>query len=420
MTDLDTLMRAGLDELTADIGGISSERLTERLMMVRARRARRRHRRGLAVVSVLVVLAGVVAAATHSRGPGNAIVSTGPTTSDGPGFELWGSGWHVLDAVPVPAMNRASLGWTGHELIVAGDGVAYGYQPGPGTWRELPPPPFGRSDVLGFTWTGKVLVAVDGTTASGRSATWSPETDRWRDLGVVPIARSLKATGASGPHAASGGAALVWTGQRVLDLTHGAVLDPGADEWTTLAMPSALVPFAQLALSVPVWAGGEVVLSSWSIGPGLAWDPTGSTYRQLPGLPAGLVGPSPDVNSDTAATVLGDGVVLVNGDGLAARFDLRTGLWSALPTVPGMGTGEGCPSSIVTVAGYVVVAPCDGTPPVVLRAGAWQSTGPPPTSDPCCTTSWIDAGRALVSWSTSTDTINGPPKPYRHGEVWIP
>ena len=111
--------------------------------------------------------------------------------------------------------------------------------------------------------------------------------------------------------------------------------------------------------------------------------------------------------------------------GRAAALDPTTGTWAALPPVPGMQASEGCPQELASVGADVLVSPCDGSDPLFLRGGTWQTTGPQPDV-PAATNGfawhgvWLGVDDAVVAWSTSTDASNGGGAPFVHAEVWVP
>lgn len=122
--------------------------------------------------------------------------------------------------------------------------------------------------LAGLAWTGQDLVAVS---RSSRAAAWNPWTNAWISLRPPTTAPALAAVGVSGMSPPGGiGVALVWTGERLLDLTHGSVLNPQDGMWSDLALPTDIVRFTGLLQSTPVWDGSEVVAASFSSGPGLA------------------------------------------------------------------------------------------------------------------------------------------------------
>jgi hypothetical protein len=408
MIDLDQQIRDGLVDASADVGASRPADLAFRLVAIRTRRRRTTRRRALALAAAIVLIAGMTVAVAGSRHGDQAQVITGP--GEPKGFADLGPGWHVLDTGPVPGMSRAVLAWTGHELLVAGSGAMYAYDPNTAAWQRLAPPPF---EPDGMVWTGEALVATGQSSTGGApalSAWWDPTGDQWHDIGTVPVAPGLVAAGSRGPTSNDYGDSLVWTGQRVIDSTHGAVLDPGSWRWSDLAMPSNVIAYSGLLTTNPVWDGHEQA--------GLAWSALGTSYREVPGVPAALTGEA-GVSRNTSAVAAAGSVVLVPGTdtGRAAELDPTTGSWTALPRVPGMRASEGCPKELASVGEDVLVAPCDGSDPLFLRGGRWQTTGPQPDV-PADKNGfawhgvWLGVDGAVIAWSTSTDAANEVGAPY--------
>jgi len=101
--------------------------------------------------------------------------------------------WRALPAPPL-ALYRATVTWTGTEVIVAGatsdpgvtiagdvEGVAY--DPETNSWRELPQAPV-HSQATDAAWTGAELVVVD---YSATAAAYDPATNSWRELRDLPV-----------------------------------------------------------------------------------------------------------------------------------------------------------------------------------------------------------------------------------------
>ena len=425
MTALDDLLRTGLDEAVAVVRPTEASRLAGALVARRERRRRRTARRAVTLAAaVVVVLSSVAVLARQDRPDASDRISNVPAPAS---FSGLGVGWHRLDTGPVPAMYAPSVVWTGSEVVVAGmvpghaRPLAYAYSPSSGDWRKLAAPPF--DEAITLAWAGDRVVAVGGSFPSARSASWDPATNRWTDRGRPPVPQAMIETGFGGWRPIDSGAVLVWTGERLLDLTHGSVYDPGAGSWTTLALPDHLLGrYGIGGFGHPVWDGHEVVLGTWSTEAGLAWNATGSSVREVPGLPSELA--SPGVAQDEVATAWRGRVFVVSGTdaGTAASFDSRTNTWRAEPSVPGMAGGEGCPYLLATVGDRVVSMPCDGGEPTALAAGAttWRPTGPQPFATPCCGPTWVVADDVLVVWSTSTDTANGEAAPFVRASVWVP
>lgn len=344
-------------------------------------------------------------------------------------FQGWTPGWHTIEPGPVPAMNGAALAWTGEALVVAGtsfpeEGVArssaFSYDPQARAWTELPDPPF---DNLRIVAAGGRLVAVGyddryPAPPDYQWATLDPGKNEWTVRGAAPTAPQL---------AGIGGALrrdqLVWTGERVIDVGLGGVLDPVSGVATALPMPDDIVAFDHLVGSTPVWTSDQVVLAAWGPNPGLAWNELGTEWAETPGQSAAvpvdpLDGPAPAVASD------GRVVLIATRDGQpgpASSLDSGAREWTTLPDVPETASHE-CPYRAAAVGDEVVVQPCpDGYGPLVRLDGErWVEIGSVPYAEECCMGSWLGTPNALVTWSTDIDTLNNPRAPYREGAVWIP
>lgn len=419
-----------LEDRERALGSWSPARPSDDVWASICARATSRRRRRRAGVSVVVVGAFVAAAVVLVAPADDSaeVVTTPPVVEPAP-FRDLAPGWHDLDTGPVPASVFPSVVWTGSELIV-GDGLRglYAFDPADERWRTLAPLPFETEASL--AWIGDRLVAVvddmdqptpDSVTWSwnDRSAVWDPETDTWRELGAVPVAPEYAAVGSRGPFTSSGHA-LVWTGERLVDITNGAVLDPEAMTWSALPLPADLVPYTRLLYSKPQWDGREIVLAAIE-GPGLAWNATVTAYREIPALAPELSGDG-QVVPDHSVVGARDRVAIITatGAGLAMELDSRTDTWSALPPVPGMAADAGCVQPLAAaVGGTLVVQPCDGRAPVFLDRDTWRSTGEVGT-EICCMTQWVSLGDVLLSWSTDTDTQNNPDAPYVRAKLWVP
>ncbi len=396
----------------------------------------------LAVAAVVVALIG---AGVWSASDDGTDLDTTDTTAPGPSpFAEWAPGWTTIDVGPVPHLGSAALAWIDDSLVVAGgvagDGAtqarAFRFRPADRTWTELPVPPFSPTALVA---AGDVLVAVGEVDPSQslpseahQWATLRVGDGGWRSHGLAFSAPALVAAGAA--NTGGGRAALVWTGQRVIDVAHGTVLDPATGTADMLPMPDDVVPYSHLLYANPVWTGRQVVLVGWSDRPGLAWDAIGSEWTDVPApiTPA----ERPAVVGSSAAVVTGDGrIVLVSGGtindetgwsggGVAAAFDDATGRWERLPHIPAPATTN-CPYRLVAVAGQPVVIPCDGwdgtgEPLRLTPDDGWTSIGPIPGLPARWAGSLLGTEEALFVWTTSTDTTNDPDAPYTAGAAWIP
>lgn len=122
--------------------------------------------------------------------------------------------------------------WIGtHLLVVDRDtGRTATYRPDRDRWREVATAPRGTEPDAPFAWTGTELVitdmARDGSTIGGLA--YDHRTDRWRELASLPFDAS------DADHSVT---AAVWTGTHVI-VSEGlgliAAYDPVADSWNEL------------------------------------------------------------------------------------------------------------------------------------------------------------------------------------------
>lgn len=446
MTDLDTILRDGLSAATADLGDVEPDELARRLA---TRRRPRPRRAPMLAAAAIVVAVGLVAATLWWRDRGDRIEVVDDRPASEPGFAGFGPGWHRLDTGPVPPMSSVSVAWAADRLVVSGtvlepDGSGsarvYGFDPVVRTWNRLPDPPMDSATIVD---ADGVLVAVGvpdyrtfGRGVDMRWATLVPGAGAWDLRGDVPVAPELVVTGGTGPTTVNGSPYLLWTGERVVDLTHLAALDPVTGEAASIPLSVGdPVGYMHLLSAAPAWTGEEVLLSAWARGPGLAWSADGSRVREVPGLPQSLAG-GPVVRGSTAVRI-GNRVLLVAHsaddafDAPTAWYDPATDAWSHGPTLP-VALRYRCGVEIAAAGKTVLVQPCDyasGTPdaggmifgpPQALRGDEWVEVERPPTTPGCCLGLWFSTPTAVVMWSTDTDTANDPDAPYVEAAVWVP
>lgn len=387
--------------------------------------------RYLSIAAALVAVVGV-SVWTISDNDRGGIDAVDDGADEPSGFAGWEPGWHTLDPGPVPAMNGAQLTWTGERLIVSGrhfpsagetTAQVFSYDPATRDWTELPRPP---SETNRIVSAGDDLVVVgfdDEYPAEPVSewATLAAGADEWTTHGAVPQSAVLAQAGVTGIGA--GRDQLLWTGERVIDFGLGAVLDPVTGNATELPMPADIIAYTQLLSATPVWTGEQAVLSSWSTGPGLVWDATGTDWQDVPGPVVGDWPPSS--GSAAPAALLGSDVIVVSegteNAGYSASLDPATGEWTRLVDIPAP-SNVTCPYRLAVVADTPVVQPCDndyGTP-LRLFDGGWSEIGSAPFDEDCCMGTWLGTDDALIMWSTDVDTLNNPRAPYVEAAVWIP
>ena len=248
MIDLDQQIRDGLVDASADIGASRPADLASRLVAIRTRRRRTTRRRALALAAAVVLIAGITAAVAESRHGDQAQVITGP--GEPKGFADLGPGWHVLDTGPVPGdeprragldRSRAPRGRRGSHVRVRPEHRCVA--------MSSPPPPF---ELDGVVWIGDALVATGQSSTERRHQPASSVVGSDRATSGTTSGRSRSPPAWSPPAAAARppndyGDSLVWTGQRVIDSTHGAVLDPGSWRWSDLAMPDNVIAVLRTA-----------------------------------------------------------------------------------------------------------------------------------------------------------------------------
>ena len=387
----------------------------------------------LSIAAALVFAVVGLAVWSTRGGDGTDIDAVHPAADEPRGFEGWEPGWHTIDTGPVTAMNGAQLSWTGSRLIVAGyhdspaDGAVtqvFEFDPETREWVERPRPPREINRVVA---AGDVLVAVGHDDRYPDEplhewATLAPGDEEWTEHGAVPLSPVLAGAGVTST-AGAGRDRLVWTGERVIDVGLGAVMDPTSGTADELPLPSDVVAYSHLLGATPVWTGDALVLAGWSALPGLSWNATGTSWQDVPGPEGGGIPPS--TGSAAAAAAAGSQVVLVGEGtasvGYAASVEPATGGWTRLPDLPGPSNST-CPYRLAAVGGAPIVQPCGDAyeTPLRLADGAWHPIGPPPFAEACCMGAWLGTDEALVTWSTDIDTLNNPRAPYVEGAVWIP
>lgn len=214
---------------------------------------------GVAVVAVVVVavVAGpttpapgedalhIQEAATPPAPVRRPLAASGRVRDLGPG-DLVPGRWRTIEPGPLSGRTRASMTWTGREAVLWGglganqpraDGAAYA--PDADRWTVLTEAPLAPRFDHAAAWTGSEVVIAGGTgtpVPGGEAvndlldvAAFNPRTARWRALPSLPFP-----TGAGHVFAAADRIFAVATDVRPRPF---AVLEPGADRWTTLDVP---------------------------------------------------------------------------------------------------------------------------------------------------------------------------------------
>ncbi len=201
----------------------------------------------------------------------------GDASKDGAAYDPRANRWRALPPSPLAPSQAPAAAWDGHELIVvvgpldpdgrpwpAGLARAAAYDPATRVWRRIAPPPAPRSGASAI-WDGREVLLVGGTAAplAGRAPAparvgfaYAPASNRWRRLPAMGAGRV--------------GAAMVWTGRRLLvwggsstagagapvTPNRGLAYDPGADRWSSLPATPLLGRLDPIA----VWTGRSMVV----------------------------------------------------------------------------------------------------------------------------------------------------------------
>ncbi|MDX6487654.1 MAG: hypothetical protein QOK13_269 [Gaiellaceae bacterium] len=220
-------------------------------------------------------------------------------------FDPRANSWRTLPNAPTDAGGLVV--WTGRELIgwgggCCGDAFSDGaaYRPATNSWRKLARSPLAGSAHPIGAWTGRELVLfVGGTDPNGkpwparlaRAAAYNPSTNRWRRIAPLPESRN--------------GSTAVWDGREVLVVggagparsgrpaplaTIGFAYNPATNRWRRLApMPSGRAGAAVVwtGKRVLIWGGSRTADGGPPAFParGLAYDPKANRWSSLPQSP---------------------------------------------------------------------------------------------------------------------------------------
>jgi N-acetylneuraminic acid mutarotase len=206
----------------------------------------------------------------------------GDAFSDGAAFDPATSTWRKLPASPLAGSAAPVGAWTGHELVIVvgnddPDGNpwparlarAAAYDPATNRWHRIPPLPAPRNGAVAV-WDGHEVLVLGGSAGGPRGKpapltrvglAYDPATNRWRRLPPMESGRI--------------GAAVVWTGTRVLLWggsetanggpptipPHGLSYDPRANRWSPL--PQA--PLLGRLDPAGTWTGRSFVVWGGSV-----------------------------------------------------------------------------------------------------------------------------------------------------------
>ncbi|NOY54816.1 MAG: hypothetical protein GXP34_02400 [Actinobacteria bacterium] len=215
--------------------------------------------------------------------------------NDGFAYDPASDSWSAIPPAPIEGRSYMFNVWTGAELIVWGgmversgdlqvatdDGAAY--DPATGTWRVLASSPLGAKSPGVGVWTGhEMIIGGNGDATDGDPswASYNPVTDSWSEIADPPGVRSSMVFVG------------VWTGTEVLFSPHGvpdqpaplAAYNPQLGEWRLTALPPvnlSAVPAVWTGMKVVFW--GHTVAGMPGVAPmaGLAYDPAADTWERL-------------------------------------------------------------------------------------------------------------------------------------------
>jgi len=251
----------------------------------------------------------VGSSASSSRGGLNIGSGRAQLTNEGAAYNPTTDTWRPLPPAPISSGLNPVVAWTGREMLVVGGrpltakvGVpppasvissrytkTAAYDPKTNRWRMLATRPGHGDRPLTSVWTGKSLLLWTVGTSPARAS-------RIKKSRCPPVGCGCWTRPGTGGRIGSAGRSLapsrtsaVWTGDRAivwdgsvdspvyrppLD-TPGAVYDPAADRWSTMA--GSPVGGARLTA---VWTGRSLLAVDITSGVG-AWDPTDNRWTTL-------------------------------------------------------------------------------------------------------------------------------------------
>jgi N-acetylneuraminic acid mutarotase len=375
LSTVEDRIRQTLHEVAGQAPVVAPKPRTNARSIAVERRQHVRRRVGVAVVTlVAVIAAGVAILSTIGHGPG----TTGHVTTAGPS-----GAWSELPLGPLEARSGHYSVWTGREMLIwAGldlsrdptaspygtsqftDGAAY--NPATRRWRRIAEPPFKlfytNLDAPGVldppaVWTGTEMLVFgsrpDNTSpqaVGGGALAYNPASNRWRILATPPAGMNLYASAA------------VWTGQRVVifggpntglnpppspannngigsvsvsSLGVSASYDPHTNRWSSVAA----FPLDPRSFETAAWTGHEVIIwggddpAHLPLNNGAAYDPHANRWRTLPTAPIAGRSLQRSVWTGHELVIWGGQYLAVSlGDG--AAYNPHTNQWRHLAPSP--------------------------------------------------------------------------------------
>ena len=253
-------------------------------------------------------------------------------------------GWSEIGLPDFVGGPHRLMIWTGSEILLWGDypsaseghrsnssqengGSSLGaaYDPDNDQWRRLAAIPGPARWGSASIWTGDELIVCCGQRSSSSYA-YNPQSDTWRPLADAPATSAF-------------GADAVWTGAEMLVSSREgvAIYRPEIDEWELAPPPPALL--GNLGNSRDVaWTGTELIVwpapISRALHKGVAFNPVGNTWRQLPEPPAWPA--MPDAVWTGEELILWGGLsgaasVDYSERAVGSAYDPSTDTWTAMP-----------------------------------------------------------------------------------------
>ena len=286
--------------------------------------ARRRRRHVAAGLSVVVVLGLVTAGVALRPSQPDVVFDSGPRA----GLGTW------ENVPPAPIGPRVAPQVTGDDnlLVIMGGAAPNGtlqfdgavYDIAARTWRAIAAPPLPETIAIAFTLGDGLLLAVEHEGL--QTAVYDFAASRWIELGRPP--------------SVSGGATVMWAGDRVFawggtgSSPTGATWDPSAGVWQA----TSPAPMASRAQAAAVWTGDRLLLwggHGWMgeevFDDGATYEPATDTWERLPDAPL-------QARTQAVAHWTGEAVLVAGGYGPVEPLDAETSQQCGATTCSGSST----------------------------------------------------------------------------------
>jgi hypothetical protein len=254
------------------------------------------------------------------------------------------SSWTAISDAPVGRAGATAV-WTGQEVVAWGgwgleayqypvDALRYDLAADSWSVASEIDAPAGRMNHTAV-WTGAEIIVWGGATADqfgtfdflAEGGRYDPTTDSWQPMSEVaaPLPRMFQQA------VWTGAEMIVWGGTNYNlewgSIDAGARYDPTADEWSPMSTadsPSQRFDFASAWTGSDffVWGGyGSVGPREWGpLGDGAMYDPAADVWHPI------TTEGAPEPTQRLFAAHI-DGVVLIYGTGVIARYDPQSDAW---------------------------------------------------------------------------------------------